>query len=258
MSRHSRIAQVFCSVIATMTVGNAYSQYGYAPQVPAAGAGTGYGYPASNPYVSAPADPNMGMAYGAPAYQQQPMMGMAGAPAPSSMLTYGMLEASYASINFKNTGAPSFNGLGIALMAELFQPFYVTGGFNWASTSSLNGTRSKYTFNSVHVGVGGYIPLSQNFHLVGEVGGLYASLAASKASLAFSNGALYVNPKIRCAVSPDLEIDAGIFMTSADEYNSRSYDFAAFYRLFTAMDIGVGAGFGDITRVYHVGVRFRW
>lgn len=238
--------------------GSVTAQYGYVPQsIPGAGAGV-----APAPGMM---DPNMGMATNTPYVVQggQPanygmgtqMFGAMGAPA-SSILTYGQLEVAYSRTTFEDKKIDPTNGIGIGLMAELFKPFFVNASFGWGASSSKG--KTKFDFSTISIGGGGYLPISERFHIVAEVGGMYSSLSASKSKLSFSDGAVYINPYLRFAPSPDFEIRAGITATSADDYDSRIVNLGAYYKLFSQMDIGLNAGLGDATSTYDLGVRFRW
>jgi hypothetical protein len=191
--------------------------------------------------------------YGGPAYAPPQAYN---APSGSSLLTYGQLEAQYRFTSFKKSSIQDSSGLEVGLMAQLFNPFFIHATVDW---SSAGGSKSKsYDFSTISVGMGGYFALSDRFHVVAEVGGLYSSLSANKESLSFSDGAIYVNPYLRFAATNNLELQAGITLTSADNYDSSTFDLGGYYRLFSQMDLGLGAEFGDVTNNYHVGIRFRW
>lgn len=253
---------------------DAYGQYGYVPQgaaPPPAGAGLMAG-----PGGAQVMDPNMGMApqMSPMAPQMSPGMQMAPAPAMyggpgfapqqaytppmgSALLSYGQIEAQYRLISFKDTKIDDGNGIHASLMTQLFNPFFIHATVDWASGGGSAKSKS-YDFSTISVGIGGYFALSDRLHIVAEVGGLYSSLSANKESVSFDDGAIYVNPYIRFAATNDLELQAGITLTSADNYDSSTFDLGGYYRIFSQMDLGLGASFGDVTNDYHLGVRFRW
>jgi hypothetical protein len=255
----SRLIPLLALAGATAALGQGYAPQGYVPQgyMP-----QGYAAPAPAPApAAAPAmSPTATPYYGADAgYGYAPTS--YGAPAtgvnPSSLLSYGLLEGYYQYNTFKDTGLDASHGLGLNLTAQLFQPLFLRGAFSWASGNGKL-VPDGYSLSTVQLGAGAYLPVSDRFHLVGEVGGLYSTLTASKSAVSFSDGALYVRPSIRFAATESLELQGGMMITSADDYNSRQWDLNAYYRLFTAMDVGFGAGFGDQTNNYRAGVRFRW
>ena len=264
------LVKFLCGLILTISA-SAYGQYGYVPQgAPPAGAGLmpgPGGAQVMDPYMGmAPAQSQMSPAmspgvpmapttamYGGPAYAPQQAYN---APSGSSLLSYGQLEAQYRMTSFKKSSIEDSSGIEVGLMAQLFNPFFIHATVDWASAG---GSKSKsYDFSTITVGMGGYFALSVRFHVVAEVGGLYSSLSPNKESVSFSDGAIYVNPSIRFAATNDLELQAGLTLTSADNYDSSTFDLGGYYRLFSQMDIGLGASFGDVTNNYHLGVRFRW
>lgn len=251
----SLLTSLFVALTVASALGQSYTpQGGYMPQgygaaaaAPAAGAGLS---PTATPYYSS--DPG----YGAGGYVPTNY----GAVAPgvaSSLLTYGLLEGYYQYTTFEDTLLDASHGLGLSLTAELFQPFFIRGAFGWSGGNG-KGVPDGYNFSTAQIGGGGYFAVTDRFHIVGEVGGLYASLTANKSALSFSDGALYFRPAVRFAATESLELQAAIMATSADDYNTRVYDIGAYYRLFTQMDVGLGAGFGDAQTGYRAGVRFRW
>lgn len=262
-----------CGLVLAISA-DVYGQYGYVPQGGGAPpAGAGLMAPGSAPMM----DPYMGMAPApspmapamSPPMQMAPSTAMYGgpagypppqpytAPAGSSILSYGQLEAQYRYTSFKDTKMEDGSGIHASLMTQLFNPFFIHATVDWVSGGG--GTKSKdYDFSTIAVGVGGYFALSDRFHVVVEVGGLYSSLSANKESISFDDGAIYVNPSIRFAATNDLELQAGITLTSADNYDSSTFDLGGYYRIFSQMDLGLGASFGDVTNDYHLGVRFRW
>ncbi|MBL9116852.1 MAG: hypothetical protein JNJ83_17730 [Verrucomicrobiaceae bacterium] len=176
-----------------------------------------------------------------------------------SMLTYGLLEGFYRYTTFETEGLDGAHGVGISLSAELFRPFYVRGGFDWGTgNGSALGKGQSYDFNTISIGGGAYFAVSDKFHLFAEVGGMYTNLNATKSSLNFSDGAVYITPGLRFAATESLELDLSVTATSADEYDSRVVDLSGYYKLFSSMDVGLGTGFGNETRSFFAGVRFRW
>ncbi len=281
----SSLAKVLCGLVLLVSSG-AYAQFGYTPQgsvPPAVGQGLP---PMGTPQGTLmPSDPNMGMGMGAPgtyvdpmtyggqpSYQPQPnyptqsnYMGQPGfAPmggiVSGGMLTYGQLEVDYNYTDFDNEEVDPASGVGLSIMAELFKPFFLRGGFNWGIGSGSDDTLTgnSYNFRTVSVGGGAYLAVTQRFHIVGELGGIYSSLNADKNSLSFTDGAIYIHPQLRIAATDKLELKAGVLITSADNYDSRVFDIGSYYRLFTQMDVGLGADIGDQSKNYHLGVRFRW
>ena len=231
-----------------VTSGSCFAQFGYVTQVPAGGGVV----PQSAPM---PYNAPVGGTFGNQAYGNPTGMVQQGA---GSMLTYGQLQGSYDYTTFKDKSLDAAHGIGLSLTAQLFNPFFVRGQFNWSGGNGKELSKDGYTFSTVGIGGGGYFQITPRVHLVAEIGGLYSSLSANKDSVSFTNGAIYVNPFFRLAATEDLELNVGIMMSSATDYNSRLLELAGYYKLFTSMDLGFGADLGDQQNVYHLGVRFRW
>jgi hypothetical protein len=227
-----------------------YMPQGYTPQGYGSTAAPAAGYslsPTASPYYGDTAS-----GFNAP-YNY----GAVGSDINSSLLSYGLLEGFYQYTTFEDDALDPAHGIGLSLSAELFKPFYVRGGFSWGSGSGEALTEN-YDVSTVQLGAGAYFAVAERFHIVGEVGGIYSSVNASRSSLGFSDGALYIKPGMRFAPTDSLELNAGLTLTSADNYNTQVVDLNAFYRLFTQMDVGLGAGIGDAQTGYRAGVRFRW
>jgi hypothetical protein len=272
--------------LALLVSSSVSAQYGYAPQgaaPPAAGQGLPPTMAPSPQPTLMPADPNMGMgapgsyvdasayggqpgyapqpAYGGqPNYMAQPGYAPMGSAVGGSMLTYGQFEAQYNYTDFDSEGVDPANGIGLSLMAELFNPFFLHAAFNWGVGSGADDSTedNSYNFRTVSVGGGAHFDITPRLHLVGEVGGIYSSLNADKNSLSFTDGALYIHPYFRFAATNKLELKSGILITSADDYDSYVFDIGGYYQLFSKMDLGLGADIGDQSKNYHLGVRFRW
>lgn len=252
---------VMCSLALLVIAGSASAQYGYNVQGPQPGMSTA---PVGNSYATAgPQDPYMGMgptSYGGPSYTgqqnypaQQPM-----APPASSLLSYGQLEVDYLRTTYDNKKFAASDGASVSLMAKLFDPFFLHVQVDLGSGTSSRSSAQSYNFSTIHVGGGGYIPISDRFHLTGEVGMLYAHMDSTRTSAGFSDGAIYMMPGVRFMATDSLELDGHLTATSADKYDSFIFDLGGYYKLFSQMDLGLDVGFGDQSTTYRAGIRFRW
>ena len=175
-----------------------------------------------------------------------------------NMLSYGYLEGFYQYTDFKDSSLDGASGVGLALSAQLFKPVFLKAGFNWASAGGGSKEKNGYDFSSVSLGVGAYIPITPRFHLLCDVGGAYYKLDADKDSLSFSDGAIYVHPALRIAATQHLELQGGLMFTSSDNYDSILFNVDAYWKLFSALDLKVGADFGDESTAWKAGLRVRW
>ena len=200
--------------------------------------------------------------YGGGAAPTQPSLGtvsgLAGSGSGNPMLTYGLLEGFYRYTTFQQAGIDGAHGVGVALSAELFRPFFVRGSFDWgAGNGKAVGTQG-YDFNTISLGGGAYYAVNDKFHFFAEIGGMYTNLNATKTSISLSNGAVYLTPGLRFAATEFFELDVSLTATSSEDFDKRVVDIAGYYKLFSSMDVGVGTGFGNETRNFFAGVRFRW
>ena len=242
------------------TVATASAQYGYTVQAPPSAGGTQSAGP-SHASADPSTDPNMGMASagnGGPAYTGQQNSSPSQSMAQTSLLSYGQLEVDYLHTTYKDKTINSSDGASISLMAKLFDPFFLHFGVDLGSGSSKAFLSQTYNFSTVHLGGGGFIALSDRIHLTGEVGMVYAHLDTTRNSVGFSEGAVYVMPGIRFAATDALELDGHLTATSSDRYDSFIFDVGGYYKVFSQMDVGLDVGFGDQSKIYKAGVRFRW
>jgi hypothetical protein len=254
---------VMLSFALLFVAGAASAQYGYTVQGPQPGGAP----PMGNSYATAgpSMDPNMGMAtttYGGPSYTGQqnypPSQSIGQAVAATPLLSYGQLEADYLYTTYKDKSIQPSNGASISLMAKLFDPFFLHFGVDLGNGSATGYSSKNYSFDTIHLGFGGFIPLSERVHLTGEVGFLYAHLDSTSSSIGFSDGAVYMMPGIRFAATDSLELDGHLTATSSNKYDSFIFDVGGYYKLFSQMDVGLDVGFGDASTTYKAGVRFRW
>jgi len=273
----------FPLLVALGLASTSLAQYGYAPMpptpptpptppptMPAAPSYSGYPSPSPAPTYPSypPAGAGMDVGYSSPSYgyvsQPPPTYSGSGYGIGDSMrgnlLTYGYLEGHFRYTDFKEADLDPTTGFGLAVSARLMNPFFIKGSFNWASQGGDNDDEDGegYDFSTISLGAGVYLPITPKFHFLGEVGGTYAKLNADEDELSFSNGAVYVRPAIRWTPVDAWEIQAGVTVSTADDFDSKVFDLSTYVRLFSIMDLGVGVDLGDESQSYRGGVRFRW
>lgn len=246
---------------------------------PPPGSGLGAA-PMISPTVAPPPGAGMDMMYGAPAPMAggdmgyTPMLPPSNAgpapllggqsPAPSgglTMLTYNYLYGGYQYNDPKANGLDGSHGLGVSLGVQLFQPFFIKASANWGSGEGggLAGvTGADYDFASISAAGGLYMPIFENFHFLGELGLNYTSIDAQNTAVSFNDGSIFVRPAFRFQPIQKLELQAGVTVSSSDNYDSRLLDLSAYWRLMNQFDVGLGGDFGDESRAFKLGVRFRW
>ncbi len=250
---------------------------GYGAMPPPAGSGLygGTGYTAMSPTLPPPtmsspyAGPTM-MEPAAPAANygfQQPVAsnswgGVQQSMNGSNMLNYRYLEASYRYVDPQGGDLDGSHGLGVTLSMDLPTIFFVKGSFNWSSgsgTKNVKGaTNADYDLSVITIGGGAYMAITPKLHFVGEVGLVYANLSSAGNNISYTDGGIYIRPSLRYQLVDWLELQAGVTVSSANDYDSKVIDFGAYFRVFPQMDMNIGMDLGDENRTLRAGARLRW
>jgi hypothetical protein len=232
---------------------------GMSPTLPAPAAGSPYAGPTM-------VDPNAGMGYGG--YQEPAPANSWGSTMAQSMgggtplLNYSYVEAGYRFVDPKVEGANGSHGLGVALVMDLPTVFFLKGSFTWGSgsgeRSAKTAANADYKLSTISIGGGAYMAITPKFHFVGEVGLVYANFQADGVNKSYTDGGIYIRPSMRYQVVDWMELQAGVTVTSASDYDSKIVDFSGYFRIFPQVDFNLGADFGDATRTFKTGARLRW
>ncbi len=268
---------LFVLALATVASTAVQAQYGasaYPSAPPPTFTGNPYAAPTpppSYPYTPPPAE-GVGMNYAPPPqapapnynYPSNAQVGYNNnAGLGASMLSYNYIEGGYRYFDPKGNALDGNHGLGLNLGIALMQPIFLKGGFNWGSGSGNANTvagavNADYEFSSINIGGGVYMAIMNKLHFVGELGAVYANLDADKLGLSYTDGGVFVRPSLRYQALETLELQAGVTVSSASDYNSRVIDIGAFLRVMPQVDLNLGADFGDESRTVKAGVRMRW
>jgi len=233
---------------------------GMAPTVSAPPMGSPYAGPTlADPMAQQP------MSYG---YQQPASTNSWGSTVQQSMggaapmLNYRYIEVGYRFVDPKLEGANGSHGIGIALVMDLPTMFFLKGTFNWTSGAGEATTKSardaEDTLSTITIGGGVYMPITQKLHFVGEVGLVYANFDAEELRKSYTDGGIYIRPGLRYQVVEWMEVQAGVTVSSASDYDSKVFDLGGYFRVMPQLDVNIGADFGDQTRTFKAGGRLRW
>jgi hypothetical protein len=241
----------------------ALAQYPYYGS-PSSGMGSMPALPPAPPPVSGPpAYPAYGsqgapmdMAYGNTGYA--PLPGDSGFSSSRDILSYGFLEAGYQYQKPKESSLEGSHGIALSLSAQLFKPMFIKADFGWSQGDGGGRSSKEYDFTHASLGAGFYLPVGSMFHFLGEVGGIYGKIDAERDSLSFTEGAVYARPAIRFAPVEFLEFQAGVSVTSADNFDAMVFDLAAYFRVLSQLDLGMNVDLGDEFTGFTGGIRFRW
>jgi hypothetical protein len=221
----------------------------------------------SSPYVGPTLmDPTPPPAPGTYGYQQPVTTnawgGMQQSMTGSNMLNYRYVEAGYRYVDPRGGDLDGSHGLGVVLSIDLPTVFFVKGSFNWSSGSGTKNVRgaaeADYDLSVITIGGGAYMAITPKLHFVGEVGLIYANLSSSGRNISYTDGGIYVRPSLRYQMVEWLELQAGVTISSASDYDSKVIDFGAYFRVFPQMDLNLGMDLGDENRTMRAGARLRW
>lgn len=282
----SVLASIFFA--AACWASSAVAQGPGAPTYPGAAGGYGFNPPPAGSGLNNPGYVTMSPTMAAPTigspYAGQTMMDTAPPPQPgygnyqqpvstnnwgmqqsmsgSNMINYRYIEANYRYVDPRGGDLNGSHGLGVTLSIDLPTMFFVKGSFNWSSgegTKNVRGAaKADYDLSVITIGGGAFIPLTDKLHFVGEVGLVYANLSSSGRNVSYTDGGIYVRPSLRYQMVDWLELQAGVTISSADDYDSKVIDFGAYFRVFPQMDMNIGMDLGDETRTMRAGARLRW
>lgn len=228
---------------------------GVAPSLPPPPPDSGYGGNSLFP-TTAPAN-----SYQQPQSAKMNSWGASGAGG-ASLLSYNYIDGGYRYIDPRGNALDGSHGIGVTLSMALFNPFFIKAGFNWTSGTGGNtvaaAANADYDFSTLSVAGGVFMPITEKFHFVGEVGLIYANLDANSLGLSYTDAGIYVRPSLRYQAMDNLEIQGGVTVNSTSDYDSRSLDLGAYLKVMPQLDLNLGADFGDETRTMKAGVRVRW
>ena len=214
-----------------------------------------YQAPQSN-YQQYPSDPYSGKPQPTQSsYQSTSTGGSAGA---TPILSYNFLDAKYNFNTFSNiTNLSNGSGVGANLNVALFKPLFLHFGVNWLNTTDASGSNS-FSMGSFSGGAGAFLPISDRFHVFGEIGMRYDSVSGVTSTISKNDFAVYLRPGVRFAATDKLELEGEMTFNSTDNLNNRIYTIQAYYAALSVLDIGLGMDFSSDVNSYHAGLRLRW
>ena len=205
-----------------------------------------------------------------------------GTPPPPPMdrcagpISYSNVELSYLNTDVDGNGG-SLDGGTLRFEYSLAPNFYMTAGADYSTGdgpdygmldygSLLDGT----DLWTVRLGVGGSWALSENFHLVGEVGAMYFDASTElnvvpgpndtwtgyRSEYGESDWGWYVRPHLRAKFGC-FEIHAGAEYQDAYEDNWAFFG-NAYYQVAQGWDLTAGYREGDDSTQWSAGVRYRY
>jgi len=179
-----------------------------------------------------------------------------------SMLNYQYLEIGYRYRDPKGGDYDGSHGFGGSLVLQLPATFFLKASMDWTSGSgdrSAAGVRdADYDLSTIAIGGGVYMAIKPNLHFVGEAGFLYANFDGDTSDRSYTEAGMYVRPSLRYQMVDWLELQAGVTVSSMDDYDSKVVDIGGYFRVLPQLDVNLGMDFGDEIRSLRAGGRLRW
>lgn len=173
------------------------------------------------------------------------------------LLTYGYLDAHIGYNDFKGDDKlKSRAGFGANLHVELMKPLFLHFGLDRITSEDSRGR--DLTLTSYTIGGGAYIPFGSRFHIFGEIGFRYDNVNDNLQDLNPDDFALYLRPGLRVAATEKLELDASVYFSNTNNFNSFVIEMGGYYSLLSWLDIGGGINFAEDVNSYQIGGRLRW
>ena len=178
-------------------------------------------------------------------------------------ISYNNVELLYLHSDFDGP-VGDLDGVSLRLEYSPASNFYISASGDYSSGSDTD-------LWNVRLGLGGYIPLTENIHLVGEVGGAYfdgqtdiwvpvyvgdALIGERRDTVGDSDWGWYVRPHLRAKWSC-FEIHAGAEYQDAYENNWAFYG-NVYYQVTPGWDLTAGVREGEDSTQWSAGVRYRF
>jgi len=181
-------------------------------------------------------------------------------------ISYNNVELLYAYTDY-DLGSDSGDGVILRMEYSDWDNFYIAGGASYHEADDID-------FWSLSAGVGGYVPLTQNVHLVGEAGVLWTTWDGEDYWVpdgsSDPNGGFWADgeeDEFGWYVRPHLRAKWGCFEAHAGAlYSDYGGDFEdewagfvdLFYQVAPNWDITAGVTFGEDATMVTAGARYRY
>ena len=140
-------------------------------------------------------------------------------------------------------------GLGVSTMIQL-------GSSEVIETISAGDTASWSIVPKKGSGILFVKPLRENAET--NVNIVTNNFDADTAKRSYTEAGVYVRPSLRYQMVDWLELQAGVTVTSMDDYDSKVLDIGGYFRVLPQLDVNLGMDFGDEIRSLRAGGRLRW
>jgi len=138
-------------------------------------------------------------------------------------LTYNNFDVGYKYTNVDVSGVDDGHGVEANITFSPIAHFFLEGGYEYINIDNA-GEGHAYAY-----GIGGYVPLEENLHLVGSLGGLRVDTESEGGGDANDDG-YYLGAKVRYDICSGTELEAGAtYVDFSDSQTSWVYELAALF-----------------------------
>jgi hypothetical protein len=161
---------------------------------------------------------------------------------------YTYLEAGYQALDLDDPNVDG-DGFGLGGSLALNERLYLRAGYSDLDMD-FGVDVSSYEF-----GIGGNLPMSDDLHLVGEVGYTETELDASNFDI--EDDGYYLSGGFRWMATEALEVNALLsYVDMSDSGDETSLTVGGLYNLTADLAVGVGASWSDDAMGYSAGLRY--
>ncbi len=181
------------------------------------------------------------------------------APEPEPMavqeINYNTFDARYLRTWFEDIpGVDDANGVGARFSISIIDCLYFAGSGSWQDVDTESGSTDLWTASA---GLGAVLPISSNFHLVGEGGALFYGFDDGFEGADNNDVAPYAKPHVRARFGI-FEVHAGAVWTDIDATNEWAGFVDTFIEVADGWDIAIGGSAGDKALTASAGFRMRF
>lgn len=186
------------------------------------------------------------------------LLGLLGAaPSVRAELKYTFVDLAYQYHDYEGEEVDGGHGFKLGLSVSPIPILFFTGSLAYSQAESSFLESYDVDDFTAMLGGGGYLPLGDVFHLVGEVGVIYSQVDTSLKDLEVDETGFYVRPQVRVAVTEQFELNGGARFTTVENSTARfnvglGVDLIEHIRLLGDFE------FGEEENIFTGGIRLQW
>jgi hypothetical protein len=171
------------------------------------------------------------------------------------VLNYNFFDGRYTWTEFDDSAEGDAQGLASVISISPMENFFFEGGYNYDYVDP-KGTARHINVDTFRYGAGAYLPLNEQTHLVGRVGGLHFD---ARADGNYSDDGVYASAAARMALTPEFELAPIAEYTYVDSDGVWEFGVDALYDVYCGWALVGGVALNEDSDVrLEGGARFAW